>query len=133
MPKAPNKEKILHVHETKPEEKKFVRKTKKKDDKSQARKQYEEQRRGKALAKAQDKIVRKYEELDEPEPILIETDVQVQRRYNYPFKDMNVGDSFFTKNYRAQSAAHTYGFNNGKKFSSQYDYEKEGWRIWRIL
>lgn len=62
--------------------------------------------------------------------------------FSYPFKDMNVGDSFFVpfngkKMDSVRTSLHTtarlwaLGHNNGRKFSTSIVEEKDGVRIWR--
>ena len=52
----------------------------------------------------------------------------------YPFNEMEVGDSIFIEgrkgSYTPGNAAHNYGKNHGKKFTSRK--ENDGFRIWRI-
>jgi len=54
------------------------------------------------------------------------------RPRKYPFNKMEVGDSFFTKNPRANvaAAARMHGRRHGVKFASKVT--KKGCRIWRI-
>ena len=60
----------------------------------------------------------------------IEKGIEVpQYRAKYPFKKMEVGDSFFSET-DACSSAYMYGKRNGKRFLIRK--EGDGFRVWRI-
>lgn len=55
-----------------------------------------------------------------------------ENRFKYPFKNMEVGDSFFTDSARVavSSSAVAYARRNGVKFTTRS--ENGGTRVWRI-
>lgn len=58
----------------------------------------------------------------------------VAKYVSYPFKDMDVGDSFKVDSIeslgKARAAASHYGCRNGKKFITRKS--EDGGRVWRI-
>ncbi|MFD1945044.1 hypothetical protein [Paradevosia shaoguanensis] len=52
------------------------------------------------------------------------------RRARYPFHQMEIGDSFFATDKRANYSAYAFGVRNGVKFVCRA--ENNGYRIWRI-
>lgn len=49
----------------------------------------------------------------------------------YPFKDMEVGDSFVADSQSVRSAAYQFGLRVGRKFTVRQEGDK--WRIWRVV
>jgi len=66
----------------------------------------------------------------------IETDVPAPVRIKYPFREMEVGESFVQPDLelgrKLRGIIYQYGLRNGKKFSVKLDPEGPGYRVWRI-
>jgi hypothetical protein len=64
----------------------------------------------------------------------IDTDIPVPPRINYPFRHMEVGESFVQPDLelgkKLRGIIYQYGKRNGKKFSVKLT-EPSGYRVWR--
>ena len=76
---------------------------------------------------------------------MIEKDVafpEVHSKFNFPWPEMEVGDSVFVKSGKTETidmlkrkvkgSARYYGVKSDKKFRALIDREKDGVRVWRV-
>jgi len=67
---------------------------------------------------------------------IVEDDIDPPIRINYPFRTMEVGESFVQPDkalgMKLRGIIYQYGTRNGKKFSVKEDPDSEGYRCWRI-